>query len=333
MKAIARLQGRDREALFRNTAQRMGMNEAIVEKDFWVCWTLDYLFHDCRWKDRFTFKGGTSLSKGYNLIRRFSEDIDLILDWRLLGYGTEEPWIERSHTKQDLFNKEANERAERYLDEVMLPVIKMDITDELGLDVKIYIDKADGQTIRFVYPQIFTDQAILQEIRLEIGALATWTPATYLNISPYAADFYPQLFARPSTSVLTVAPERTFWEKVTILHREANRTSGSMPMRYSRHYYDLYCMASSDVKNKALSDLELLRRVVDFKDKFYRCSWARYDEAKPGSMKLMPQESGLKILRSDYRHMQSMLYGDKPSFDEILNTIEALENEINSLKS
>ena len=82
--------------LFRNTAQKSGLHEAIVEKDFWVCLTLDYLFHSCPWKEAFTFKGGTSLSKCYGLIKRFSEDIDLVLDWRVLGYGLNEPWEQRS---------------------------------------------------------------------------------------------------------------------------------------------------------------------------------------------------------------------------------------------
>ena len=107
MKTVARLSAEDRSDLFRNTANRMQMSDAIVEKDFWVCFTLDYLFHRSPWKDSITFKGGTSLSKAYHLINRFSEDIDLILDWRILGYSLNEPWEERSNTKQDTFNKEA----------------------------------------------------------------------------------------------------------------------------------------------------------------------------------------------------------------------------------
>ena len=107
MKTVARLSAEDRSDLFRNTANRMQMSDAIVEKDFWVCFTLDYLFHRSPWKDSITFKGGTSLSKAYHLINRFSEDIDLILDWRILGYSLNEPWEERSNTKQDAFNKEA----------------------------------------------------------------------------------------------------------------------------------------------------------------------------------------------------------------------------------
>ena len=101
MRNIARFSDNDRRELFRNTADKMGLNDAIVEKDFWVCFTLDYLFHRSPWKESITFKGGTSLSKAFHLISRFSEDIDLILDWRVLGYGKDEPWEKRSNTKQD----------------------------------------------------------------------------------------------------------------------------------------------------------------------------------------------------------------------------------------
>ena len=103
MYRIARLPSGERQDLFKNTAARVGMNAAIVEKDFWVCIVLDHLFHECKWKDNIAFKGGTSLSKAYKVIERFSEDIDLILDWRVLGYGLDEPWEERSNTKQQKF--------------------------------------------------------------------------------------------------------------------------------------------------------------------------------------------------------------------------------------
>ena len=105
MRKIAKITENDRKALFHNTAAKMGMTDAIIEKDFWVCYVLDYLFHHSQWKDNIAFKGGTSLSKAYGLIERFSEDIDLILDWRVLGYGIDEPWENRSNTKQDIFNK------------------------------------------------------------------------------------------------------------------------------------------------------------------------------------------------------------------------------------
>lgn len=332
MRNIAKIPSKDREALFRNTAAKMGMNEAIIEKDFWVCYMLDYLFHRCAWRDNFAFKGGTSLSKAYGLIERFSEDIDLILDWRVLGYGINEPWEKRSNTKQDIFNKEANTRAECFLRDTFLPAITDDLTAELGDAVKCFIDKDDPQTVKIAYPNSFSDISILQEIRLEIGALAAWTPVKMATIMPYAAQEYGRLFAQPTTEILTVMPERTFWEKVTILHREAFREeSRPFPTRYSRHYYDLYRMMQSEVEYNALADNDLLTRVVEFKDKFYRCPWARYDLAKRGTMRLMPPDYNLDKLRDDYEHMQNMLFGTKPSFDEVMDGILALEKKINQI--
>lgn len=330
MRNIAIIETKEREAIFRNTAAKMGISEAVVEKDFWVCYMLDYLFHRCAWKDKLAFKGGTSLSKAYNLIKRFSEDIDLILDWRVLGYGVDEPWEQRSNTKQDMFNKKANERAEIFLRDDFMPALKKDLSDELKLPIKCEIDSHDEQTVKFIYPNSFSDTAILQEIRLEIGALAAWTPAANQTITSYAAEYYGRVFEHPSTNILTVLPERTFWEKVTILHREAFRKPKSIfPSRYSRHYYDLFCMSKTPVKNHALADTDLLNRVVAFKDKFYHCSWAQYNLAKPGTMRLMPPDYNIPKLYEDYEHMQNMIFGKKIEFDVILNGISKLEDEIN----
>lgn len=330
MRKIAKLGENDRKALFHNTAAKMGMTDAIIEKDFWVCYMLDYLFHRSQWKENIAFKGGTSLSKAYGLIERFSEDIDLILDWRVLGYGIDEPWENRSNTKQDIFNKEANARAEVFLRDTFLPAIIADLTDELGENVKCYIDAADPQTVKIAYPNSFSDTSILQEIRLEIGALAAWTPVKNATITSYAAEQYERLFEEPATEVLTVLPERTFWEKVTILHREAFRPENRpFPARYSRHYYDLYKMMQTPVKDNALADNDLLERVVKFKDKFYRCPWARYDLAKRGTMKLLPPTYNIGKLHSDYEHMQNMIFGNKPNFDEMMNAMSDLEKTIN----
>ena len=151
-------------------------------------------------------------------------------------------------------------------------------------------------------------------------------------ITSYAAIEYPEIFSKASSDILTVLPERTFWEKVTILHREAFRAETStLPSRYSRHYYDLYCMAKSPVKDRALVDTDLLARVVAFKDKFYRCPWARYDLAKRGTMRLIPPDYNLTKLREDYEHMQNMIFGEKPEFDVIIGDILKLEKEVNDV--
>ncbi len=332
MRKVARLADSDRRELFRNTADKMGLNDAIVEKDFWVCFTLDYLFHRSPWKDAITFKGGTSLSKAFHLINRFSEDIDLILDWRILGYGRDEPWKMRSNTKQDAFNKEANARAEVFLAGTFCPTIKAGLSQELDQKANVYIDEKDKQTVIFAYPNLFTNSATLQVIRLEIGALAAWTPAQQAVIEPYAGKYYPAVFEQKNTSILTVAPERTFWEKATILHHEANRPEHlEMPQRYSRHYYDLYRMAATPVKEAAFSQLDLLKKVVNFKMKFYPRAWAKYPEAMPGTLKLLPPEYRFAALKADYESMKDMLYDNVPTFETVIDAVRGLEKEINTL--
>ena len=329
---IAKASEQDRRVLFRNTAQQTGLHEAIIEKDFWVCLTLDHLFHHSPWKAAFTFKGGTSLSKCYGLIQRFSEDIDLILDWRVLGYGLHEPWAPRSNTKQDQFNKEANERAEQFLRDILLPSLRSEFGIILGMEADLYIDPDDEQTICFRYPSIFKTESILQVIRLEIGALAAWTPSQPREIRPYSAECYRAAFQQANTVVLTAAAERTFWEKVTILHHEANRPEHlPMPSRYSRHYYDLYCIAHSESKAAAYEDLDLLGRVVEFKMKFYPRKWAQYELARPGTMKLCPPEYRYAALEEDYAVMQGMMFGEGPSFADLMAFIRELEAEINAL--
>ena len=331
MNHIIQLPKTEREILFRNTSAKCGMSVGIVEKDFWVCWTLDYLFHQSPWANRLAFKGGTSLSKSFGLIHRFSEDIDLILDWRLLASSEIHPWAERSKTQQNKLNEALNNETKELLQSQFVPKLTTDFTDYFADSFKVEIDSQDPQTVNFIYPQLFHDSSILPMIRLEIGALAAWTPTAQCTITSYAAQQYGKIFKTPSTSVLTVMPERTFWEKVTILHKEAFRTSGSFPARYSRHYYDLFCMDKSPIKESAYADLELLTRVVQFKDRFYPSGYAHYDLAKPGTMHLIPPAQYQPALRGDYAHMQNMLFGDKPSFEEIMRCIERLEVEINQL--
>ena len=331
MKRIAALPAAEREILFRNTAEKMGMAEAVIEKDFWVCWTLDYLFHDSPWMEHLAFKGGTSLSKCFHLIHRFSEDIDLILDWRLVGCEKDEPWAERSKNQQDKFNKAVNTRTGTFLTESFAPMLESDFRELLKDGFQISIDASDLQTVCFAYPRLFSEGAILPVIRLEIGALAAWTPTQETTITPFTAEQYPQVFQQPSTLLRTVSPERTFWEKVTILHKEAFRTNGKIPPRYSRHYYDLWSMAQSPVKEGAYQELDLLRRVVAFKDRFYPAASACYELARPGTMRLMPPKDCLGLLRDDYSHMKNMIFGETPEWEEILQSISKMETEINGL--
>lgn len=329
MQRFAELPQKDRSDAIVVAAQQLGMEPAIVEKDFWVCWTLDYLFRESSFESSFAFKGGTSLSKGFGLIERFSEDIDLIFDWRLLGYGLDEPWEKRSNTKQDDFVAKINDDAARFLQGTLMPEMQDYIEEQQIGGGSIAIDQKDPQTLRFFYPQSFSDNSILQEIRLETGALAAWTPTTMARITPYIAEEFPDAFKRADAAVRTVSPERTFWEKVTILHKEAFRTNGRFPSRYSRHYYDLYKLAQSDVKRHALGNRGLLKSVVEFKMTFWRSNAARYDLCTPGTLRLMPPQDAIPLIEHDYASMRNMIFGDAPDFEEMMSGISRLQDEIN----
>jgi len=328
MHNIARRSEQERRELFSETAQAMQVHAAIIEKDFWVCWVLDYLFQNSPWKDKLVFKGGTSLSKAYNAIERFSEDIDLVLDWRLLGYSTDEPWQARSTTGQNEFNVEANQKCAALLTREFVPALSQSLKELAAAEIGV---EAKEQDVLIQYPNSFSLTAILPQIKLEIGPLAAWTPSEEKEIRPYAAEKFLHLFAQPSTIVSTVKAERTFWEKATILHQEAHRPpAGRFPSRYSRHYYDLYRLSRSPIRDKALAQLDLLQKVVDFKMKFYRSPWAKYEEAQPGGLRLSPPTERIADLRKDYQSMQPMLFGAIPGFEDILAELDALEKMVNN---
>jgi hypothetical protein len=322
----------DRRDLFSETASKLGMSPVIVEKDFWVCWILKRLFADSQLKDQMVFKGGTSLSKVYGLIDRFSEDIDLILDWRALGYGSpggDDPWRQLpSKTQRTRYNQEMNARAAEYIREKLL----VDLNRLLAAPgVAASIDAGDPHTVNVRYPASFGATYIRPEVRLEIGPLASWVPSGKEMIQPYAAEAFPAAFEATTCAVVVIRAERTFWEKATILHQEAHRP-GNIPARYSRHYYDFYKMACSKVREEAFSDLGLLRDVVEFKELFYSSSWARYDLAVPGTFRLSPPSDQVSALARDYKEMREMFYREPPDFATILTALPGLEEEINGLK-
>lgn len=328
MRNVARWPEKERMDLFRETGQRMRIRESIIEKDFWVCWVLDYLFQDSQWKDKLIFKGGTSLSKAYRAIQRFSEDVDLVIDWTLLGCTEEEAFQDRSGRKQTEFGNEVSKKTVRFLQLYFTPVLQRELSDRLGIAAAT---SQDQQVVRIEYPRAFPIEYIRPEIILEIGPKALHEPNELVEIHPYAAEMFPSQFTQANTEVRTVSAERTFWEKATILHQEAHRTAEKkLPIRYSRHYYDMNQLSKTDVLRRALERPELLEDVAKFKMKFFRCAWARYEDAKPGTLKLEPPEHNLKSLQKDYESMKAMLFGTVPSFEEIIGGLASLEKEINN---
>jgi len=324
MERVAGWSPGERSELFRGTATRTGLSPAVVEKDFWVCWTLGRIFADSRLAKRLLFKGGTSLSKVFGLIQRFSEDIDLILDWREVT--GEDPAATRSKSSQTRLNALIQASSRRYLEHTLAPAL----ADILGPVAMTSISAEEPDVIIIRYPVGFADDYCKPEIRLEVGPLAIWVPNVGRTIASYAAQEFPHLFSEPDANVMVVKAERTFWEKATILHHEANRPiSSPQPPRYSRHYYDMAMMAVSDVRGSALSDLALLESVVQSKMRFYPRPWARYELAKPGTLQLVPSEHIRTTIERDYIEMRHMIFGRVPSLDEILATVRDLQDEIN----
>lgn len=332
MDKLARRPTEYRRDVFGEAAARLGIRPTIIEKDFWVCVVLKLLFQNSQFGKSLVFKGGTSLSKAHGLIERFSEDIDLVLDWKVIGFGDglRDPMQDfASKSKQDQFNKEINRLAADYIAKTLCPELD-DLFRRESIGLSASIDRDDPHSVNIRYPAAFSETYIRPEVRLEIGPLASWVPSAPHVIRPYAFDVVPEVFENPGCEVVAIAAERTFWEKATILHQEFHRTT-LIPQRYSRHYYDLYKLAVSRVRASALADPKLLQDVVAFKQRFYPSTWARYDLAVPGSLKLLPTTpSHVAELARDYEEMQVMLFGEPPEFQDILDELTNLETEINA---
>lgn len=172
------------------------MRPTIVEKDFWVCVTLKFLFQKSRFGKSLVFKGGTSLSKAYGLIERFSEDIDLVLDWNLIGFGDGRRDPMQAFTskgKQDQFNKKMNHLAADYISKTLCPELE-DLLRQENVGLSATVDPDDPHSVRIRYPAAFAETYIRPEVRLEIGPLASWVPSATRMIRPYAFDVVPEVF-------------------------------------------------------------------------------------------------------------------------------------------
>lgn len=332
MNHIARMDNSKRMELFQVTALEMGLQPMVIEKDFWVCFMLNHLFHESAYMNAWVFKGGTSLSKSYHLIERFSEDIDLILDWRNVIKEDENPWDERSKTKQDAYNKRLNNEAAAFYTQHLVPTLNNELSDILGDGRWCSVDEYDNMVVNFYYPQLFETKYLRPSVRLEIGPLAEWIPSHKTEITPFAAEKYPSMFELRSTMILTVDAEKTFWEKATILHKIAHFPDGKrLPPRYARHLYDVYCMGNSALKEKAFARKELLERDVAFKQKFYYSKSAHYETATLKDIVLLPPKKMHDVLKADYIAMGNMIYGEMPDFEELLRYLAVLQEEIHKL--
>jgi hypothetical protein len=339
---VARLSATDRADLFRAAADRKGIAPPLIEKDFWVCWMLRRVFTLRDPPADILFKGGTSLSKAFGLIDRFSEDIDLVLDRHGLGFTDARDPADASHSgkRRKALLEELSTKCQDVIRSQMLPMLTASTEAALGKtrpglswQCELANDDSDQQTILFHYPAGLEQrsQYVRPMIRLEFGARGDHWPSVDATVTPYAAEAVPKPFGRAATHVRVLAPERTFWEKATILHmlhhRPADKRWGE---RQARHFYDLIRLAESDAGTRALSQLTLLEAVAKHKSVFFASAAAHYEEAKPESLRLVPPKSRLRDLRTDYAAMRQMFFGEPPDFDSLLNSLEQLESRINA---
>jgi Nucleotidyl transferase AbiEii toxin, Type IV TA system len=337
MDHFALLPAAERATVFREAAARLRVGSAtIIEKDFWVCWTLQKIFSSAALPGPL-FKGGTSLSKVYKVIERFSEDVDIVLDRHTLGFVGE----------QDPPNIAGTNKRNRKLDELVgkcSETVQGTVRDELQnsfrsvlgeADWKISEDPADAdrQSLLFAYPlgleaDLYGFGAYIRPVvRLEFGCRGDVWPSERQSIQPYIADAIPGLLARPTAEVHVLRPERTFWEKATLLHAVFH--SGKMPPRLSRHHYDLARLYRHEYGQLAMKDFGLLAAVVEHKKIFFREAAARYDLAKPGSLRVCPPDVHVAEIRSDYRDMREMFFAEAPPFDTVMADLRELEDRVN----
>ena len=250
----------DQRLTFEQTAARLQMVGSSVEKDFWVCWVLQQLFTMPDLAQHLTFKGGTSLSKAWQLIDRFSEDIDLTIGRELLGFGgADSPDQATTSSQRGKRLKALKAACSAYVEMQVLPYLEKAMKDALGekgWSLEMDQNDPDGQTILFHYPTHFPHaegRYALPIVKIEFGARSNPWPAYPRDIRPMAAEVFPQVFQNPTTTVQALAPERTFWEKAMLLHEETFRpTDKPRKERMARHYYDLYQLIEAGVADRTI---------------------------------------------------------------------------------
>lgn len=331
------------EALFESVAGNLGTDPRYVEKDFWVCATLACLFANPETKDTLLFKGGTALAKCHDLIERFSEDIDIVVFRDALGFtGDRDPTSKDleigSNERKRLFDELTTE-ASRFMAETLLESIAKSMT---GLPVKVVPSEEDPQTVLVSYESVFDmhDGYVMPVVKIEGGARSAIDPHSMHAVQPYVMRELKDIDLSVA-GVRAIAPERTFLDKLMVLHglhcrvRDIENGGDKIAFlddknRLSRHYYDVHMLWQSGVGREAIQDASLFEDVRRHSLISFRRSWAKLEEAKPGTIQLVPQMSLESALARDYKEMSSMIMRDPPSFDSIIASIRQIEAEINT---
>lgn len=328
----------ERRDVFDACADRLDTLSTYIEKDFWVCYTLDALYNGrAPNKPRLLFKGGTSLSKVFDAIQRFSEDIDIVVFRNDIGFTGD-----RDPTNPGLSSK-ARQRLVEELQDTASQYIRGDLAAELtaifpSCAVVEDPDDRDQLTLLIEYPSLYetgSDAYVRPRIKIEGGARSALDPHALQQLSPYIAD---ELNDNDYSiaGLITIDPERTLLEKSLILHgwHCGHRDEGRVPNDrnlLSRHYYDVGMMAPTPIGDRAVANEDLLSDVRDHALAFFRRGWMKLPEARPGTIRLLPQDDLRARLVADYGAMQGMILGEAPAFDKLIEQIGQFEERLNAL--
>ena len=333
MDDFVKLSAEDQRVYCEQAQAKLGLPPASIEKDFWVCWTLRELFNLPEWGEHLVFKGGTSLSKAWKLIERFSEDIDIVIDREFLGF--------RGATLSGNQQKKLVKRCSLRIDQDLRPALKerfgslLPGSAEWSLVLADAEEDKDRQTLLFTYPGALksTVAYLRPVVKIELGARSDPEPRETTQLRPYICEAFPDQLGSGEFSVSTVAARRTFWEKAMLLHEETFRPAEKPRTRpLARHYYDVWALIRKGVAAEALADNGLFERVAAHRRMFFAYTWVDYSTLQPGSLHLLPAKEQAEGWRGDYGAMrEEMFFGDVPTFDEILEVVGDFEREFNSL--
>lgn len=270
------------------------------------------------------------------LIERFSEDIDIVtaVDF-YLARGAADPETAPSRTQQLERMQALDAVCAEYIGGELNVMLREQFEERLradsGWDLSVDSEDRLGHTLLFRYPTSAPDiehTYIRGRVKLELGWRSATAPGETRSFRTYVAERFPELMKEPDVSCTVLSQTRTFWEKVTALHAESFRDQ--VPRFFSRHYSDVAEIFQSDLGQSAARDFAMLDSVREFKQRYYPAAWARYDLATPGSLTLIPHDTKLRALASDYQDMRMMFLREPPTFETVLDRLRALQSQINT---
>lgn len=320
----------DRLQIFEETASKKGLSTAVIEKDWWVVNILAVVF-SLEYSQFLIFKGGTSLSKGWNLIQRFSEDIDLALDREFLGFKGE-------LTKSNI--RKLRKSSFKFISETVTEDTK-NMFAKLGFEnvgVKyreVENHDQDPLIIEITYPSItIKDNYLKPNVIVEIVSRSLKEPITKRTFTTFVGEvFLENAFSNNEITIPIVNPERTLLEKIFLLHEEFQKSEGKIRVeRLSRHLYDIEKLSRTEFAVTALSNSILYYTIVKHREKFTPISGINYENHKPKNIRFIPPNSILKEWEIDYNLMrETMIYENSLDFEELKKSLTLFQNQINSL--